>query len=106
MKKLFLLTFIFCFFAPLIQAQNILKGIIQDEFNKGVSSVTIRILTMDSAFVNGATTDDKGLFLFNNIEKGKYILAISCIGYINKYLNFEMVEKVQTDIITRCSILK
>lgn len=96
MRKLLLVTFIFLIFALLTQAQNTFKGNIIDEYNKGIPLVTIRIFTMDSIFINGAITDNNGIFSFNDLEKGKYILAISCIGYVQQYKNFEITNEIQT----------
>ena len=90
-----------------LQSQNILKGMIVDEMNVAVPNVTVRILSPDSAFVNGEVTNDKGSFLCKNIKAGTYILALSCIGYTNLFLDFNMPDsdyelplvKLQTDNI-------
>lgn len=81
----FLVTFIFT-----SQAQNILKGNIHDDSGIGIPSTTVRILTKDSTFINGGITDDNGCFLFNDIKAGEYILAISNIGYVSRFIDFRM----------------
>lgn len=72
------------------RAQHVLQGKIQDESATGVPSATIRILTKDSAFVGGGVTDDNGTFLLKDIKKGDYILAISNIGYVSRFVDFTM----------------
>ena len=74
------------------RAQNILKGVIVDESNTTIPAVTVRILNTDSTFIAGSVTDDHGLFLFENVEAGNYILAISSIGYTSLFLNMEMPQ--------------
>lgn len=87
----FLVTFIFT-----SQAQNVLKGNIHDDSGIGIPSTTVRILTKDSTFINGGVTDDNGCFLFNDIKAGEYILAISNIGYVSRFIDFRMQNKEYT----------
>ncbi|WP_303228435.1 carboxypeptidase-like regulatory domain-containing protein, partial [Parabacteroides goldsteinii] len=74
----------------ILQAQNIVKGNIKDESNIDLPAVTIKVLSLDSTMIKGGITDNNGYFQFEDIDAGKYILAISHIGYINQYFNFEM----------------
>lgn len=96
MNKQFLTACMFLAFAYPVQAQKILKGNVADASHQSIPSVTIRILTPDSVFVNGTITDEKGTFTFTNVNDGKYMLAASSIGYLPAYLNFEMPEKNHT----------
>lgn len=95
MKKSIVAIFMWLMITLSAQAQNELKGNITDEFNTGIPSVTIQVLSMDSAFVYGAVTDDNGVFTFKDIKRGKYILAVSCISYISQHVNFEKTENTQ-----------
>lgn len=95
-KKLFLILCM-CFVAMLsAQAQHILKGTIYDESALGIPSATLRVLTRDSIFVKGGTTDDGGAFFFKDIKAGEYILALSTIGYVNQFVDFKMPDKAYT----------
>ncbi|MDR1556175.1 MAG: carboxypeptidase-like regulatory domain-containing protein, partial [Tannerellaceae bacterium] len=79
-KLVFTLIVFFVYILP-AQTQNTLKGNIhQDESGEGLFLTTIRVLTKDSAFVNGGITDDNGFFEVKDIKSGKYILAVSNIG--------------------------
>ena len=73
-----------------VQAQHILKGVVYDEVGTGVFSTTLHVLTEDSTFVSGGITDVNGNFEIKNIKAGKYILAVSNIGYAGQYIAFEM----------------
>ena len=88
-KILLILSLILGVMQP-VQAQHILKGIVYDEAGTGVFSTTLRILTEDSVFVSGGITDDNGNFEIKNIKAGRYILAVSNIGYAGQCIAFEM----------------
>ncbi len=45
-----------------------------------------------------AITDEEGRFIFNNVQKGEYILEISCLGYVSTTMEVENGDK---DIIIR-----
>ena len=87
--KIYILIIFIAVIVP-SNAQNILNGHVVNEVDSAISGVTLRILSMDSTFVKGEITNKKGRFLFKDIKGGNYILAISCIGYMNQFLNFEM----------------
>lgn len=74
----------------ILHAQNTVKGNIKDESNIDLPAVTIKVLSLDSTMIKGGITDNNGYFQFEEIDTGKYILAISHIGYTNQYFNFEM----------------
>lgn len=92
MRRLLSVISILLVFILPSQAQHILKGVIVDESNTTIPAVTVRILNTDSTFIAGSVTDNHGLFRFENVEAGNYILAISCIGYTNLFLNMEMPQ--------------
>ena len=91
-KLFFTLAGLLAFILP-IQSQNKLNGIIyEEESGDGLFLATVRILTQDSSFVDGGVTDDNGFFEIKDIKTGKYILAVSNIGYVGQYINFEMPD--------------
>ena len=81
---------LFCLNILYIQAQHILKGNILDELQNPIISTTVKLLSSDSVFIKGEISDEKGVFQFNNIMRGKYVLAISSIGYKNFSLTIDM----------------
>lgn len=108
MKSSFIISVLLAFILP-TQAQNTLNGsIYDDESGTGLFLTTVRIFTRDSTFINGGVTDDNGSFEVKNIKAGKYILAVSNIGYASQYIDFEMPEvdytlpliTLKTDIVS------
>ena len=94
MNKLLSALIVFQAFILPAGAQHTLKGnICEDEFGTGVFSATLRLLTEDSVYITGGTTDANGDFLFKNITTGKYTLALSYIGYIGQFVDFEMPDE-------------
>lgn len=88
MRSLF--VFIICICAFPLYAQHSLKGSLTDESNVPLQGATIRVLSADSTLVGGTITDNKGHFQIQSVNSGEYIMAISNVGYINLYINFEM----------------
>ncbi len=83
MKKL-LLSFIVALIAvSTASAQSIVTGKIIDESNnQGVPFVNVGLFrVVDSAFVSGAASDDKGVFKLQAVPNGEMLLKISAIGY-------------------------
>lgn len=91
MKRIYLISLFVCCLLPVF-SQHALKGVIVDASNVPVPDATVRILTADSAFVGGGITDDKGVFVYDGVKKGRYMLVVSCIGYIHSSLDFDMPD--------------
>ncbi|OJV84307.1 MAG: hypothetical protein BGO34_07205 [Bacteroidia bacterium 44-10] len=61
--------------------------IIEESTNLPMEYTNILLLSIpDSAFVTGTTSDENGLFQFNNLNNGKYVLKISYIGFEPKLI--------------------
>ena len=75
-----------------MQAQNKLYGTVENN-GKPLSYVTVRLLETDSTFVSGVTTDTLGKYVFSNIEKGNYLVALSSIGYKPAFIQIKMSDK-------------
>ncbi len=80
-------------FVSVYSANHKVTGSIKDIVQNSIPAATIRILAPDSSFVKGSVTNEKGEFCLDNIKKGKYILSASCIGYTNRFLDFEMPDR-------------
>ena len=52
---------------------------------------TVQLITMDSAFVAGAVSNERGAFTITAPKNGKYLLRISSIGYIGVLKRLEIV---------------
>lgn len=73
-------------------AQHTLHVKVCDKAKKSIPSVTVRVLSPDSAFVKGAITDYNGEVRLNEIQKGNYIMSVSSIGYVSVVFDFEMPD--------------
>ena len=65
-----------------------ITGNVIDVSQNPIPMATIRLLQPDSSFVKGTVTDNNGIFDFENIKKGNYILSVSCIGYVDSFSDF------------------
>ena len=74
-----------------VQAQSIIHGKVVDSNDKPISSANVLLLnSKDSALVKGMLTDDMGLYSFENIADGQYLISSTHTG----------VKPVYTSLIT------
>lgn len=83
MKKLILSLLMMMALSPMVNAQSNVTGKIIDESNnQGVPFVNVGLFrVVDSAFVSGTASDDKGVFKLQAVPNGEMLLKISAIGY-------------------------
>ncbi len=71
--------------STLINAQS-LSGAVVDSLKSPVPYIPLALLNAkDSSIVKGTNTDDKGAFLFEKIQPGKYLVKIVAVGYKEKF---------------------
>ena len=92
MNKTGLLIILLALLGNSMQAQNKLYGTVENN-GKPLPYVTVRLLETDSTFVSGVTTDTLGKYVFSNIEKGNYLVALSSIGYKPAFIQIKMSDK-------------
>ena len=81
MKLLRIITCVcLLFIAVYSHAQSTLNGIVENDEGIKLEYATVRLLTQDSIFVAGTITDTEGNYQLK-INKGKYVLIVSMIGY-------------------------
>lgn len=70
-------------------AQHItIKGIVRDALDREpLPRVSVRLMTADSAYVDGTTGNNEGLFRFKPVSHGKYIVQFSFLGYQTQCVN-------------------
>ena len=67
---------------PIIQSQNSIRGLVRDSKNLALSSATALLLEVkDSSLVKGVICNEQGLFLFDKIATGSYLVGINMVGY-------------------------
>jgi len=75
-------------------AQVKISGTIVDtDTNDAIEFANIALLKQDSTFVAGASSDTEGLFAFNNIPNGNYIISATFVGYGKKFLPVDCSNK-------------
>lgn len=82
MKKIGIITLIILY-TTVLHAQNFtFKGVIIDKNKQPISYASVALLASDSTtLVTGTISDDKGQFQLSNINKGKYYVSLSFIGF-------------------------
>lgn len=74
-------------------SQNELTGRLKDATGEAVVYANAVLLNVpDSAFISGCTSNDSGVFTFNDIPAGDFILKLSCLGY-NDYIQNISIKK-------------
>ena len=79
-----LLSFVIALIATssVFAQSNVSGKIIDESNNQGVPFVNVGLFrVVDSAFVSGAASDDKGVFKLQAVPNGEMLLKISAIGY-------------------------
>jgi len=88
-----LLTLIILFFASSLKAQVKLSGTVIDAETKApLEFANIALLKPDSTFIDGASCDSVGFFVFNNLSKGDYILSSTFVGYNKAFLQISGLD--------------
>ena len=90
-------------FAPLfLSAQSlVLDGLVQDIEQNPVPFTNVLLLkATDSTFVSGSVSNEEGLFKFEDLNTGNYLLKASFVGYEDAYSNpFELQESLSVPVI-------
>ena len=73
------------FFTSNLNAQKQISGTVEDA-NGALAYVNVLLLQpSDSSLVTGNLTDEKGVFLLDDIEAGEYLLQTHMVGFQNQY---------------------
>ncbi|NDV67843.1 carboxypeptidase regulatory-like domain-containing protein [Dysgonomonas sp. 25] len=77
-----------------VLSQNKISGTITDASSKEcIEFANISLLSLDSAFVKGTTTDDKGSFRFEGVNSGDYLVCAAYTGYNKSYTRLDNLRK-------------
>ena len=99
--KNFILCLLFVFVFSPTKAQNSIRGKITDNLNSPLSFANIILLQKgNETFIKGVVSDDKGNYLFEDIENGTYQLEVSVLGFETKKTEeFELLKNKVADFI-------
>ena len=82
MKQIFtLLTGLIVSISSIAQAKGSISGKIIDQQSRPMPSATVTLLkAKDSASIKFSVTDRAGIFQFENVPLGQYIVSVSSVG--------------------------
>lgn len=68
-----------------------IRGTVKDATGRqGVEYASVTLMTSDSVFISGSTTETDGNFVFSSVERLKgYLIKVSCIGYATQITRIE-----------------
>lgn len=94
MKILVCITFILGSFLTLYaQGEAGISGKVSDVKGQPVSYANITLQRVDSTFVTGCTSDEKGQFVISKLEADNYLLQISFVGYITQVIRLDNLSR-------------
>jgi len=74
------------------QERKISGRITDKESQEAMIQTTVQLLTTDSTFVVGATSNADGNFVVTAPKDGKYIVKFSSVGYVTTYKNVSVAD--------------
>ena len=80
-----------CLLAGICHAQQIrISGkVLEASTKQAAIAANVVLQTNDSTFVNGAATDNKGIFRIEKVAEGSYKLVISAIGFKKSVIDLQ-----------------
>lgn len=87
MKKI--ISILILGFSCMIHAQNTVSGIITDNKNQPIKSVSIYIPELHK----GTSSDENGKYSFNNLPNGTVKISFSFVGFANQNKTLENIQK-------------
>lgn len=66
--------------------------IVEGKSNVAVEYANIQLLKVDSTFVKGVISGNNGDFVIDELEKGDFILCVTCMGYENTYVSISNLD--------------
>jgi hypothetical protein len=83
MQKLLYTLFLSCSALSLFSQKITITGRVYDSLiNKGLAYTTVSLMQTDSTLVSFSKADSAGNFKMNGVEKGRYLISTSYVGYL------------------------
>ncbi|MFK7813581.1 MAG: outer membrane beta-barrel family protein [Maribacter sp.] len=101
MKYRFLFIFaFFCIFTNLSAQEYKVTGSVLDQDKNPIVFANVLLLKItDSTIVNGTSTDDKGVFAFNSVSKGTYLLKASYIENFSELKSIDISSDFDAEVL-------
>ena len=80
-------------------AQITVKGRVQEPSGKCLSFVSVGLLNTDMSLVKATVSDEQGVFVFDKIEVGKYLLTATAVGYQKAVSAIFEVENTTSELV-------
>lgn len=91
--SIFILSLILSVSLTHAQKMRISGKVIDGSTNTPAEFANVVLQTLDSAFVTGVSTDMKGQFQLDKIQRGSYRLIVSAIGYTDQVTDLSNLSK-------------
>ena len=99
MKRFFTLLCLLVLVLTVHAQKALLSGTVRDSITHSpISFASISILDASGQVVDGVEADSVGSFLFSNLKKGKYTLAVRFIGYGSKNIVVDFDGRSRIDL--------
>lgn len=92
MRRLLLLMAALLSLTLWAQERKITGSLLDRETAEPMTGTTVQLLRMDSTFVVGAVSNNRGTFAINAPANGRYLLRISSVGYLTIVRRVELVQ--------------
>ena len=102
MKRNTLVLLLAMLFARLCAQQ--VSGVVTDVNNDGLAFANVVVLSADSTFLSGTTSDNSGNFILNQPQPGN-IIKVSLIGYETKFLQYAGEESLTVQLTEKAFLL-
>lgn len=76
-----------------------IHGVILDKAKNPIAYANVVVMTSDSTFVNGCTTDDKGMYILPNIPSEGKLMKVSAIGYDTRVIDISTTSIPDTLVL-------
>jgi outer membrane receptor protein involved in Fe transport len=69
-----------------------ITGKLTDNKKNPLAYATVSVLNVDSGVINGGISEENGSFIINNLANGKYVLRITALGAVTKFVSDVVVN--------------
>lgn len=99
-RIIFIFTLICISTSSFSQEYKLTGSVLDTDKNPIVFANVLLLKTSDSTIVNGTSTDDKGVFVFNGIVKGEYLLKASYIENVSELNSIDISSDLDVGVLT------
>src|SRR5687768_16885599 len=99
LKSIFICALFFNIYTPQSFGQTSISGVIQNTHAEPVPSANVILLNAaDSSMIKGVVCDEQGKFLLEGVDRGKFIIVSTMVGY-HKHYHFVDVDGTPLELV-------